>query len=80
LVQFNGALDHAEGIVITGPGNARSGLKAFLDHVRPHATIGVFAVKSLDHPDAEALLALGRQYFPGALSTAAPDNQSHTDE
>jgi hypothetical protein len=33
--RINGALEDSEGTVITGPGNAKSALKAFLDHARP---------------------------------------------
>jgi stalled ribosome rescue protein Dom34 len=64
-----GALDHTGGTVITGPGNAKSALKEFLDRARPHLASRVFAVEGADaHPGTHALLALGRRYF-GAVPT-----------
>ena len=62
-----GALDHSEGTVITGPGNAKSALKAYIDHHRPEGAARVFAVEGQDHPAADALLALGREFFKSAV-------------
>lgn len=60
--RINAALEHAEGTVITGPGNAKSALKKFLDHVRPNVDSHVLVMETVDdHPDA--LLALGRKYL-----------------
>ncbi len=64
------ALDHPGGTVITGPGNAKSAFKAFLDHARPNIASHVVAVVDLDHPTADALLALGRRYSLGLADTA----------
>jgi pyruvate dehydrogenase complex dehydrogenase (E1) component len=65
--RINAALEHAEGTVITGPGNAKSALKAFLDHARPNVASHVLALETLDdHPAADTLLALGRRYFVSA--------------
>jgi stalled ribosome rescue protein Dom34 len=58
-----GTLDSIGGIVITGPGNAKVALKAFLDHYRPHVAARVCAVETMDDPGADSLLAVGRQYF-----------------
>ncbi len=60
-----GALDPNGGIVIAGPGYAKVQFKSFLDHFRPRVASRVCALETLDLPDAEALLALGRRYFPG---------------
>ena len=64
-----GALDHAGGTVITGPGNAKTALKAFIDGHRPALATRVLAVEPLDRPDSAALLALGRRYFLNTAST-----------
>jgi stalled ribosome rescue protein Dom34 len=68
-----GALDHTGGTVITGPGNTKLALKAFLDHHRPDLAAHVFAVETLDHPGTESLLALGHRYFTGSAATHTPD-------
>ncbi len=72
-------LDHTGGTVITGPGNAKSALKAFLDHARPNCASRVFTVETLDHPAADALadalLALGRRYFKSAVPAQSPDSR-----
>ncbi len=68
-----GALDHMGGTVITGPGNAKSALKEFLDHTRPELASRVFAVEVADaHPGTHALLALGRRYFSPLPQSPAP--------
>jgi hypothetical protein len=64
------ALEHAEGAVITGPGNAKSALKAFLDRARPNVPSHVLAMETFDdHPAADILVALGRKYFLSADPT-----------
>ncbi len=55
-------LDHTAGIVLTGPGNAKSAFKTFLDDHRPELISHVLAVETADHGE-QALLALGRNYF-----------------
>jgi stalled ribosome rescue protein Dom34 len=67
------AIDNIGGTLITGPGNAKTALKAFLDHARPESASHVFAIETMQQPDADALLELGRRYFRGA----AP-RQSHS--
>jgi stalled ribosome rescue protein Dom34 len=75
--RINGALEHSEGTVITGPGNAKSALKAFLDHVRPNVASHVLAVEAMDDlPPADALLALGRRYFVNADPTLSATEKS----
>ena len=63
-----GALDHAGGTVVTGPGNAKVELKTYLDEQRPDVASRVFAVETLDHPAADALFALGRRYFKSTVA------------
>jgi hypothetical protein len=68
--RINGALEHAEGAVIAGPGNAKSAFKAFLDHVRPSVPSHVLAVETFDdHPAADTMVTLGRRYFFSADPT-----------
>lgn len=63
LQRIAGALDHTGGTVVTGPGNAKVELKAYLDQHSPDVASRVYAVETLDHPSADALFALGRRYF-----------------
>jgi len=77
--RISGALNHSGGTVITGPGNAKSALKEYLDHARPGVATHIFAVESAEHPDTAALLALGRQYFPSGVPGATPGNPSRGD-
>lgn len=72
--RINGALEHSEGTVITGPGNAKSALKAFLDHVRPDVVSHVMTVDTSEgHPGAGSLIELGRSYF-GAAAAHPPQS------
>ncbi len=65
--RISGALEHSEGTVITGPGNAKTALKAYLDHGRLNVGAHIVAVEAMDDlPPAEELLALGRRYFVSA--------------
>ena len=65
--RINAALEHAEGAIIAGPGNAKSALKAFLDHARPGVNSRVLVVETAeDH--ADELVALGRKYFGGTAA------------
>ncbi len=62
--RIHGALELADDIVITGPGNAKYALKAFLDHVRPNVVSHVLISESLTAPPtAGPLHALGREFF-----------------
>jgi stalled ribosome rescue protein Dom34 len=71
------ALGDTGGTVITGPGNAKTALKAYLEHVRPESTWRVFAMETTDQPNAQTLLALGRRYFKAPLQMQSPER---TDE
>ncbi len=55
-------LDHTAGIVLTGPGNAKSAFKTFLDDHRADLSSHVLAVETADHGE-QALLTLGRNFF-----------------
>jgi stalled ribosome rescue protein Dom34 len=57
-----GALDHTGKTILTGPGNAKTALKSFLDRSRPTGS-WVLAADPLDDPTSDALLALGNRYF-----------------
>ncbi|HMS81033.1 MAG TPA: translational machinery protein [Burkholderiaceae bacterium] len=57
------ALDDAQEVLVTGPGNAKV---AFRDHVaKRHAALAkrVVGVETLDHPSEGELLAYARRYF-----------------
>jgi hypothetical protein len=56
-------------IHITGPGNAKTTLKSFIDKLHPTLASRVFAMETLDHPDTDGLLALGRRYFHDTAPT-----------
>jgi hypothetical protein len=61
-----------KGVVITGPGNAESALKAFLDYARPNIASHVLALETIeDLPAAETLHALGRRYCADPTLSAA---------
>jgi stalled ribosome rescue protein Dom34 len=61
-------LDHVAGIVVTGPGNARTAFRTYIDAHRPEIASQVFSVETDDRSD-QALLALGRVYFHSNGST-----------
>jgi stalled ribosome rescue protein Dom34 len=67
-----GALDHTGNTIITGPGNAKTALKTFIDHHRPELASRVLAAETLDHASPELLLALGRRYFRKAVPSRTP--------
>lgn len=57
------ALDDAQEILVTGPGNAKIG---FREHVaKKHAAVSrrIVGVEPLDHPTEGELLAYARKYF-----------------
>jgi hypothetical protein len=65
--RIHGALEQSDDIVITGPGNAKTALKAFLDHMRPDVVSHVLTSDSLNgQSTAGPLLALGRKFFAAA--------------
>ncbi len=67
-----GALDHTGNTVITGPGNAKTALKTFIDHHRPELASRVLEAETLDHASPQLLLALGRRYFRSAVPARTP--------
>jgi stalled ribosome rescue protein Dom34 len=58
-----GALTHTGAILITGPANAKTELKHFMDEHRPDLAKRVSGVEALDHPSDGALVALARKFF-----------------
>ena len=69
-------LGETAGIVVTGPGNAKSAFKSYMDHLRPNLASQVFTVEAIDHPDEESLLALGREHFHVDVSSASKSESS----
>jgi len=61
-----GNLDPNGDVVITGPGNAKGGFKAFLDLHRPDLSARLILDDVGDQRRPDALRALGRRYFTGA--------------
>jgi hypothetical protein len=55
-------------------------LKTFLDEHRPDVASRVFEVETLDHPAADALLALGRRYFTSTIATQSSGNGAAEDK
>jgi stalled ribosome rescue protein Dom34 len=58
-----GALTHTGALLITGPGNARSELKNYIDQHNPDLAKRIAAVEPLDHPGDGVLIALARRFF-----------------
>ncbi len=63
-----GAIDPNSDLVITGPGNAKSEFKSFLDLHRPQVSARVVESEAGARPEASALRALWRRSFAGADS------------
>ena len=63
-----GAIDPNSDLVITGPGNAKSEFKSFLDQHRPQVSARVVASERGDQPGPAELRALWRRSFPAALA------------
>lgn len=59
-------LRDVEQILITGPGQVKWQLKAFIGSREPAIAKRVAAVEALDHPTEGELLALARKFFVGA--------------
>ena len=53
-------------ILITGPANAKSELKTWLEQHQPAVAARIAAVEPLDHPSDGELLALARKFFKTA--------------
>ena len=58
-----GALVHAGSTLITGPGNAKFELQAYLRQYRPKLPVQVHARDMIPHPGEAALLAAARTHF-----------------
>jgi hypothetical protein len=71
-----GTLGQTAGILVTGPGNAKSAFKTYMDHLRPYQPSQVFTVETIDQPSDEALLSLGREHFHVNASPAMQSEQN----
>ena len=50
-----GTLGQTAGILVTGPGNAKTAFKTYMDHLRPYHAAQVFTVETIDQSSDEAL-------------------------
>ncbi|MGD9842106.1 MAG: translational machinery protein [Steroidobacteraceae bacterium] len=57
------ALTRTGVLLITGPGNARTELKHYIDEHNPQLAKRISAVEPLDHPSDGVLVALARKFF-----------------
>lgn len=57
------ALTHTGAILLTGPANAKTELKNFMEEHSPDLAKRISGVEALDHPSDGALVALGRKFF-----------------
>ena len=57
------ALTESAGIVIVGPGQARTELASFLETRFPAISRNVWAIEAMDHPTDPELVAYGHIYF-----------------
>ena len=53
----------AGALLITGPANAKTELKNYIDQQRPELAKRISGVETLDHPTDGSLLAFARKYF-----------------
>lgn len=58
-----GTLEQSAQILVTGPGDAKSVFKTYLDNLEPHHTSNVFTLEMTENPGEDALLALARERF-----------------
>ena len=59
------ALTHTGALLITGPANAKTELKNYIDQHRPELGKRISGVEALDHPGDGVLVAFARKYFKG---------------
>jgi stalled ribosome rescue protein Dom34 len=59
------SLTHTGALLITGPANAKTELKNYIDQHRPELSKRISGVEALDHPGDGALVAFARKYFKG---------------
>ncbi len=57
------ALTHTGAILIAGPANAKTELKAYMEQHRPDLAKRISGIEALDHPTDGVLVALARKYF-----------------
>ena len=74
--RINRALEHADRTVITGPGNAKSALKAYLDRARPNVDSRVLVVETADD-HRNTLLAVGRKCFGSTPRIVSDSERPH---
>lgn len=65
MAELAGKLTTAKAILIVGPGEAKTGFKAWLEHKHPAIAANVWDVQSADHPTEGQLAAMARSYFHG---------------
>jgi|SRR5579872_38223 len=63
------ALNDADAILLTGPGNTRMELKNYMAESRKDLAARIRAVEPLDHPSDGQLRALARKFFQAAEHT-----------
>jgi len=57
------ALTHTGALLITGPANAKTEFRNYIDQHRPELAKRISGVEALDHPSDGALVAIARKYF-----------------
>ena len=57
------ALTHTGALIITGPANAKTELKNYIDQQRPELAKRISGLEALDHPTDGSLVAFARKYF-----------------
>lgn len=60
------ALQPAKGILIGGPGKARTELAGYLTDKHPELAKRIWAIEPMDHPSDGELVAAARKYFQAA--------------
>lgn len=63
MLDIAGALANATGILIVGPGEARTELQSFLQSKFPGVAANIWAVEAIDHPSDPQLVAYGHTFF-----------------
>lgn len=63
LAEVADKLRTAKGILIVGPGKAKTALKAYIDERHPEIARNVWDVQASDHPTDRELVASARSWF-----------------
>jgi stalled ribosome rescue protein Dom34 len=66
LEEVAGHLSAARGIIIIGPGTARTELASYLGDNHPQMAKRVWGIEAADHPTDAQLIASARKYFTAA--------------